>query len=704
MEKRKWLWKRKPSERSPGETESSESISSHSERYSDDQDGLKALPNENTQSPEVTSKATASSDEMDDSVKILTEKLSAALVNVSAKEDLVKQHAKVTEEAVAGWEKAENEVTLLKQQLEVVMKKNSALEDRGNHLDGALKECVRQLRQGREEQEQKVQEAVLEKTGEWESKKNELEVHIEFLESENSALKEKQTESPASVDPDLLLKLEFLERENKSLKDKLLSLYEELEIMTIERDLSVQVAENASKQHLDSIKKVAKLEAECRRLQLSNRKSLLSHDQKSVSASSNYVESLTDSQSDSGERSTLVTELDQIKSEKSLRGSITGSPVDMDIMDDFLEMERLVALPKSETKDKKQYSDVNSADNQLKSDFEAMSCRVVELEEKLKTVEAEKNELEKVLVASSYEENQLKADFEAMSHRVVELVEKLKTAEAEKTECRNSDEENQLRVDFEAMSSRVFQLEEKLKTVEAEKIQLEEAVASSQNAYVESQFQLKSAEMKLEALLKELDGVNESKEILEVQLTEIEAEAQTMSLQVKMVKEEIVKEKGFSNELASKCRELEDELARKSQEIELKEAATANGNAKIEQEELDVAAGKLADCQKTIASLGRQLQSLATLEDFLIDTANLPGFSGDGEFWKLHSNETFISKNNPDQAKVPLENSSSFMNGDADEKSPPSLSSSTSSKSRNGFGKLFTRTKSGIQLENKQQS
>ena len=37
MEKRKWLWKRKSSDKSPGETESSGSISSHSERYSDDQ-------------------------------------------------------------------------------------------------------------------------------------------------------------------------------------------------------------------------------------------------------------------------------------------------------------------------------------------------------------------------------------------------------------------------------------------------------------------------------------------------------------------------------------------------------------------------------------------------------------------------------------------------------------------------------------------
>lgn len=40
MDPRSWLWKRKSPEKSPGETESSGSVSSHSERYSDDQVSL----------------------------------------------------------------------------------------------------------------------------------------------------------------------------------------------------------------------------------------------------------------------------------------------------------------------------------------------------------------------------------------------------------------------------------------------------------------------------------------------------------------------------------------------------------------------------------------------------------------------------------------------------------------------------------------
>lgn len=49
-------------------------------------------------------------DDASEIVKSLTEKLSAALVNVSAKEELVKQHAKVAEEAVAGMTGSEDSI------------------------------------------------------------------------------------------------------------------------------------------------------------------------------------------------------------------------------------------------------------------------------------------------------------------------------------------------------------------------------------------------------------------------------------------------------------------------------------------------------------------------------------------------------------------------------------------------------------------
>lgn len=131
--------------------------------------------------------------------------------------------------------------------------------------------------------------------------------------------------------------------------------------------------------------------------------------------------------------------------------------------------------------------------------------------------------------------------------------------------------------------------------------------------------------------------------------------------------------------------------------------------SRLLQDDLDGAAGKLAECQKTIASLGRQLQSLATLEDFLTDTANLPGFSGGGslvngasELWKLHCNDTFTPKSDSNPSKTALENSGPSVNGNGETSSVSSSSSTLSSvllnhvssaKSQNGFGKLFSRSK-----------
>lgn len=62
----------------------------------------KACPTQSSVSPDILSKVVATDEEINDNVKILSEKLSDALLNISAKEELVKQHAKVAEEAVSG--------------------------------------------------------------------------------------------------------------------------------------------------------------------------------------------------------------------------------------------------------------------------------------------------------------------------------------------------------------------------------------------------------------------------------------------------------------------------------------------------------------------------------------------------------------------------------------------------------------------------
>ncbi|XP_052191440.1 filament-like plant protein isoform X2 [Diospyros lotus] len=551
MDRRNWLWRKKSSDKSSGETESSESVSSHSERFYDDQ----AYPNHHTQSPEVTSKAAPGDDELHGSVKTLTEKLSAALLNIKVKEDLVKQHAKVTEEAVSGWEKAESEVLALKQQLKAAGQKNSALEDRVGHLDGALKECVRQLRQAREEQDQKISDAIAKKTREWEVTKSEFESQLLELQSQLQATK---AEALTSVNPDLGPKLDAVEKENSALKHELLSRVEELEIRIIERDLSTQAAETASKQHLESIKKVAKLEAECRRLKAMNRKASTTNDYRSVTASSVYVDSFTDSQSDNGERllavendsrkiggleqsesqpghsdswaSASIAEFDQFKSDKVLGRDVMVPSVEIDLMDDFLEMERLAALPETESgsywpNPGASLDQPDDGKSSLKAELEAASSRTSELEHELEKKEMEKMELEIAL-----------------------------------TECQ--DQVNTLR-------NQLMEVEMKL---------------------VELQTQLAMAHEARIAAETELDTSNAKRELSESHLKVTETELKTLLSKVGSLEQELQKEQVLSAEAVTKSKKLEDEILRMKHEVQTQKAAILNGDLKIKQ---DLSLGKM---------------------------------------------------------------------------------------------------------------
>ncbi|KAL2347169.1 hypothetical protein Fmac_001169 [Flemingia macrophylla] len=584
------------------EAGSSGSMSSHSERFSDDQ----VYPTQTTPSPEVTSEAAPNDEEVTD-VKTLTEKLSAALLNASAKEELAKQHAKVAEEAVSGWERAENEVLILKQKLDAAKQKNSVLEDQVNHLNGALKQCMWELQQVKEEQDQNIHEDVAGNS---------------YAHSELRHSKEEQEQ----VHSDLHQRLEDLEKENSSLKIELQSRFEELELRTIERDLSTQAAEAASKQHLESIKKVTKVESECRRLKAMARKTFSANDHRSVTASSVYVESFTDSMSDIRERqlvlesdvrklggwdenegesshydswpSTLITEVDQFKSENTAEKNCMVFSTEINLMDDFLEMERLVAFP--DTKSVGSFPVVGTASDQLNVghgttnvEVEAMIQKNVALEKKLEKMEANKLELEMDLT-------KCQKQLEASLHRMME------------------------------MELEVVELQTKL------------VLANKSN----------------EEACEELKATHEKKEIAESKLRVAQTEAEELVSKILSLEEEIEKERALSAENLAKCGKLEDELLRMKRETQLQQNAEIllgeGVNSELKQEkELALAANKFAECRKTIESLGLQLKSLATLEDFIVDsetsvelTCEVITGSQDGgvQLKNLHSDDLSLSK------------------------------------------------------------
>lgn len=114
-----------------------------------------------------------------------------------------------------------------------------------------------------------------------------------------------------------------------------------------------------------------------------------------------------------------------------------------------------------------------------------------------------------------------------------------------------------------------------------------------------------------------------------------------------------------------------------------------------------MAADQFAECQKTIASLGQQLKSLASLEDFLMDSEkqleltgeDIQGYQSGVEPHNLRSSNLNLPKR--DSAVLEAANNWSYSSKMKSERRS-SLSRDPAidtEKSQNGFGKLFHRSK-----------
>ncbi|KAF0900726.1 hypothetical protein E2562_034780 [Oryza meyeriana var. granulata] len=578
MDRRSWLWRRRSTEKSPAETESS--VSSPSERLSDEQDTAKSSPS-SAQSPEIASK-----EAQDDNVKVkvLSERLSSAVLDIRAKDDLVKQHSKVAEEAVLGWEKAEKEIASLKTQLNAANVKNSTLEDRIVHLDGALKECVRQLRRAKEEHDQNVQDALAQQSRQWESKKTDLELRI----VEFKAKLEAKSEFSVNTDSDASSRLTSLEKENSALKVQLLAKSEELELRTIEKELNRRAAETASKQQLESIKKIAKLEAECRRLQANARRPSfgvhLRHAPSSV-----YAESVTDCQSDCSDSwaSALITELDQFKNDRSSTRSASLAAADIGMMDDFLEMEKLALM-----------------NSPSKSEAEDASGQLVKLEEKIKKLTTEKADREKALHEGQRELRNTRHRTMVAEEKSVELQRQLNLVKGEK---------HSIETEMEAIENRRNELEGKLEVAHAEITSL-----MDKGRILEEQLESEKAlTLELAAKYQQMDELEAERKELHVKMEASQSEARKLSEKIISLGRKLEEEKAFSAQLAAKCHDMEV-LEEKKKDIE---------------HELEAAREEISSLQKKVISLELKIQEEKALSD------NLATRSRDLEALDVQTNE-----------------------------------------------------------------
>ncbi|KAL0351755.1 UNVERIFIED_CONTAM: Filament-like plant protein 7 [Sesamum calycinum] len=270
MDQKSWLWKKRSTEKTLVADKANNSLS----RCEEEATEVQKLQTEKT--------------ELERDLRILNEKLSSALSESNAKDNIAKKQVKIAEEAIAGWEKAETEAISLKQEFDRVLQQKAASEERIGHLDAALKECMQQLRFVREEQEKRVHGAVVRASEEFEKIKIALDEklaeagkRLAKLEAENSQLMkalsgkdmviEDLSKYRTQLEADfnaLMLRVDSTEKEKASLKYEVRVLEKELDIRNEEREFNRRTADVARKQHEENVKRIAKLESECQRLRL----------------------------------------------------------------------------------------------------------------------------------------------------------------------------------------------------------------------------------------------------------------------------------------------------------------------------------------------------------------------------------------------------------------------------------------------------
>ncbi|XP_024932871.3 filament-like plant protein 7 isoform X1 [Ziziphus jujuba] len=227
------------------------------------------------------------------SAKNLNEKLASVLLDCHVKEDVSTKIAKTAGEATAAQDKAEKETELLKQEQDEALKQEAVAANEKLALsEAALKECRQQLSLAREEQEQRIHDAVTVTSREYEKAQKLLEEKLAqasnrlvSLTVENSNLsnafvvKDKVIEElqrrKSQADAEfcaLMTRLDSTEKENAFLKYEFHMLEKELEIRNVEMEYYRRSADESQKQQLESVSRITKLEQECERLRLLVRK------------------------------------------------------------------------------------------------------------------------------------------------------------------------------------------------------------------------------------------------------------------------------------------------------------------------------------------------------------------------------------------------------------------------------------------------
>ncbi|XP_019165340.1 PREDICTED: filament-like plant protein 7 isoform X2 [Ipomoea nil] len=273
MDQKNWLWRKKSSEKRIIANDKADLS------VKDNDEEVQILQNEKEKV-------------LEESVRSLDEKLASALDECNAKDELVTKFTKMAEEAIAAHKKAEAEIMCLKEELEESTKQREAANGRLTHLNSALKDCMQKLTFTREETDQRVCDAVMRTSEEFEKAHNMLEdklvetnKKVTNLTVENSHLSkvllvkgkiiEDLTESNSQAEAELnalMSRLDSAEKENAFLRYEFRMLETELHNRNEEMEFIRRSADTSHKQQLENVKKIKRLEAETQRLRVLVRK------------------------------------------------------------------------------------------------------------------------------------------------------------------------------------------------------------------------------------------------------------------------------------------------------------------------------------------------------------------------------------------------------------------------------------------------
>ncbi|KAI5079335.1 hypothetical protein GOP47_0004814 [Adiantum capillus-veneris] len=216
-----------------------------------------------------------------------------AVEDLIMKDEQLKQHAMALKEEKAAREKAEAGCLSLQQELDKACQQKGVVEARMMQLNGALKECMDEMRHAKDQLELKAQEATSRKR-EWDRLKYELDTENAQLKrqlmeatAENIAISKSlqergrslneifETRSKVESESKILqVQIESLHKDMDADKYEIHVLKKELQIRNDEKEQNRKLADATHKQHLESVKKIAKFESECNRLRALVRKKL----------------------------------------------------------------------------------------------------------------------------------------------------------------------------------------------------------------------------------------------------------------------------------------------------------------------------------------------------------------------------------------------------------------------------------------------